>query len=468
MKTGIKKYLAYGIAQAGDTVPYCMFYTFFIYFLTDNVGLPPAVAGAISLIAVCWDGITDPIVGFLTDHSRNPKGRRRPWMIKSIFPLTVTIFLMFAPFEFSSTVFATIYYVVIAATFWTLYTTYVIPYMSLGAEITADYKGRNYIRMFNMVCGGIYMLICTSGPYIVQAWGVEHGFSDRGAWGISGAVFGLMALILSIIGWYFTKGTENPLAEEIIEKEKKEGVFTVFKETFAIRPYRKLCLATFFFFIGNIAAGSAMVYLLSYNCGLDAAQNAAFWIVYAVAYTLLVPIGTGLSNLMGKKRAFIFGQTITIILCVICFIVKIDSFFGSCVYITVFQFGATLFWTNYLAFAYDCAEIDEYKNGKRREGSLCAIVSFAQKLGSAVGTYTIGIMLTIVGYDAMAEVQTAPALDGILALCTLLPAAGAFIAILFMLKYPVGPKEYELIVKAVEDKKAGKDVDEAPFAECLK
>ena len=48
------------------------------------------------------------------------------------------------------------------------------------------------------------------------------------------------------------------------------------------------------------------------------------------------------------------------------------------------------------------------------------------------------------------------------------PAAGAFIAILFMLKYPVGPKEYELIVKAVEDKKAGKDVDEAPFAECLK
>lgn len=468
MKPGIKNYLAYGVAQAGDTIPYCMFYTFFIYFLTDNVGLPPAVAGAVSLIAVCWDGITDPIVGFLTDHSKNPKGRRRPWMIKSILPLAIMVFLMFAPFEFSSTAIATAYYVVIAAAFWTLYTTYVIPYMSLGAEITDDYKGRNYIRMSNMICGGLFMLLCTSGPYVVQAWGLEHGFTDRGAWGISGAVFGLIALAFGVIGWYFTKGTENPLTEEIIGTEEKEKITTVFKETFAIKPYRQLCLATFFFFIGNIAAGSAMVYLLDYNCALDASQNAAFWIVYAVAYTLLVPVGTALSNMMGKKKAFILGQSITIVLCIICFIVKIESFMGACVYITIFQFGATLFWTNYLAFAYDCAEIDEYKNGKRREGSLCAIVSFAQKFGSAIGTYTIGIMLTLVGYDAMAEVQTDAALTGILALCTLLPAAGALIGILFMAKYPVGPKEYDLVVQAIADKKDGKEVDETPFADCLK
>ena len=51
-KPGVGKYIAYGVGQAGDTIPYCMFYTFFVYFLTDTVGLPPIVAGAVSLIAV--------------------------------------------------------------------------------------------------------------------------------------------------------------------------------------------------------------------------------------------------------------------------------------------------------------------------------------------------------------------------------------------------------------------------------
>lgn len=73
MKIDFKTNAAYGIGQACDTIPYCMFYTFFIYFLTDNVGLSPMVAGAVSLIAVCWDGITDPIVGYLSDHSKNQR-----------------------------------------------------------------------------------------------------------------------------------------------------------------------------------------------------------------------------------------------------------------------------------------------------------------------------------------------------------------------------------------------------------
>ena len=134
---------------------------------------------------------------------------------------------------------------------------------------------------------------------------------------------------------------------------------------------------------------------------------------------------------------------------------------------TIFQFGSTLYWTTYLAFAYDCVEIDDYINGKRREGSMCAIVSFAQKFGSAIGTYTVGAMLTAVGYDAMAEVQTHSAETGILGLCTLLPAASAVIAILLMSRYPVNPKEYDLILQAIEDKKAGREVDESGFKHCL-
>jgi len=382
-------------------------------------------------------------------------------------PLAVIIFLLFAPFEFSSNTLATVYYLVIATLFWTLYTTYVIPYMGLGAEITTDYKGRNYVRIFNMIFGGLFMLMCTSGPMQVWSWGIEKGLSDRTAWGISGAIFGLIALVCGVISWAALKGKETPYDEKAFQKQEHESIFHVIKETMQIKPYRKLCSATFFFFIGQIASGVALVYLLSYNCGMSESQQSLFWLIYAVAYTVMVPVGGALTNKFGKKKAFIMGQTITTILCVLFFFIKIDSFMDSVIYVTIFQFGATLFWTTYLAFAYDCAEVDEYKNGKRREGSLCAVVSFAQKFGSAIGTYTVGSMLTFVGYDAMVESQTEAALNGILGLCTLLPAFGAVIAILFMLKYPIGPKEYDLIVEAVKDRKAGREVDESGFRHCL-
>lgn len=462
-KVGIGTYLAYGVGQAGDTIPYCMFYTFFVYFLTDVVGLAPSVAGLVTLIAIVWDGITDPIVGYLSDHTKHEAGRRRPWMIASIFPLGLIIFMLFAPINFSSTTIATVYYVVASALFWTLYTTYVIPYMSLGAEITDDYKGRNYIRMFNMIFGGLYMLLCTSGPTVVAGWSADL---SKG-WGISGAIFGAITIILGVAGWYFTKGTETTVTETELSEEKRESVIVAIKETMQIRPYRKLCIATFLFFIGQIASGSALVYLLIYNCGMSDGQQALFWLIYAVAYTVMVPVGSALCNVMGKKKAFILGQSITVVLCIAFFIIGINSFLMSIIYISVFQFGSTLYWTTYLAFAYDCAEIDDYKNGKRREGSLCAIVSFAQKFGSAIGTYTVGMMLTFVGYDAMAEVQTASALTGILGLCTLLPAFSALCAIALMAKYPISPEKYDIILQAVKDKKEGKEVDETPFADCL-
>lgn len=465
-KLGIKQYLAYGLGQAGDTVPYCMFYTYFVFFLTDVVGLSPSAAGTISLIAVCWDGITDPIVGYLSDRTKDPSGRRRPWMIKSMLPLAVLIFLLFAPFEIASKTLSAAYYVVISTLFWTLYTTYVIPYMSLAAEMTESYKERYSLRVANMICGGLFMLVCSSGPMAVRQWGIDRGMSDRASWGLSGMIFGALSLLFCLICCIFTKGTEMPVSEELL-KSNRESIFRTLKETLSIRAYRKLCLGCFFFFLGDIAGYSATVYLLSYNCAMTAGQQTVFWLIYSIAYTAMVPVGGIFVNRFGKKKALLIGMGSMTVLCVFFFLIRVDSFMKACVEYVLMMFGACMVWTTYLAFAYDCAELDEYRHGKRREGSLVAVVSFAQKFGSAIGTYAIGIMLAAVGYDATAAEQTPQTLTGILSLSTLLPALGALLMLLIMLKYPIEQKEYDLILQANADRKAGAPVDESGFKNCL-
>ena len=79
----------------GEYFVYYLFYTYFLYYLTDYVLVPASVAGVILTIVMLWDACTDPIVGYLNDCSKNPKGRKRPLMAKIFIPFAVIFALCF-------------------------------------------------------------------------------------------------------------------------------------------------------------------------------------------------------------------------------------------------------------------------------------------------------------------------------------------------------------------------------------
>ena len=87
--------LGYGVGVVGEGIGYNVFYSFFVYFLVNIAGIDSVIAGTISLLAVIWDGITDPMIGYFSDHTRNPKGRRRPLLFKGAFVWCFAIILMF-------------------------------------------------------------------------------------------------------------------------------------------------------------------------------------------------------------------------------------------------------------------------------------------------------------------------------------------------------------------------------------
>ena len=89
--------LAYGIGGVGENISYNLFYMFFIFFLTSVAGISPAAAGTISLIAVAWDAISDPIVGYLSDRCRGWKGfgKRGTFILLGAIPLGISVFLLY-------------------------------------------------------------------------------------------------------------------------------------------------------------------------------------------------------------------------------------------------------------------------------------------------------------------------------------------------------------------------------------
>ena len=82
VKLPMREKIGYGCGSACDTIPYAMFGTYFMFFLTDVAGIPAGVAGTISFVAILCQVIAGPVAGYLSDKSLNPKGRRRPIMMK--------------------------------------------------------------------------------------------------------------------------------------------------------------------------------------------------------------------------------------------------------------------------------------------------------------------------------------------------------------------------------------------------
>src|SRR5690348_3102754 len=70
--------------------------TFHLFYLTAVCGLSGSLAGASVFISLMIDGFVDPLIGSLSDNWHSRLGRRHPFLFVSIFPLVLTLGLIFS------------------------------------------------------------------------------------------------------------------------------------------------------------------------------------------------------------------------------------------------------------------------------------------------------------------------------------------------------------------------------------
>jgi Na+/melibiose symporter-like transporter len=80
----------------------------------------------------------------------------------------------------------------------------------------------------------------------------------------------------------------------------------------------------------------------------------------------------------------------------------------------------------------DCATFNEWKSGKRMDGTLASIKNFAGKLGTGFGSLIVGLIMGMSGFDGTLKVQPEAALFSIRALQGLVPAV-LFAAVAIMM-----------------------------------
>ena len=66
----------YGIGDLGGNLFFTMGGFYFLFYLTDVVGLAAGLAGTALMVGKIWDAVTDPVVGYLSDRTRSRLGRQ--------------------------------------------------------------------------------------------------------------------------------------------------------------------------------------------------------------------------------------------------------------------------------------------------------------------------------------------------------------------------------------------------------
>lgn len=463
-KTSIFTKLGYGIGQMGDSIGYNVFYSFYLFFLTDIVGLSPAIAGTVSILAVLWDAVTDPIIGFISDNFRGKRGRRRPFMLFSAVPYGICMFLLFNDMNISPSVKGP-YFILISMLFFTFYTIFTIPYTALGSELTNDFNERNSIRAYASIFMYIAVMLASAAPHMIVEITEQRGGSVVQGWRNVGIIFGVLILLSIVLCYVFTGGVERPI-EQKVKKEKFSNILKTYVSVMKLRPLKILGATIIFWTFTCSLRQSASMYLTTNLLGYSAELRSVISICFSIMAIVWIPVINILSNKLDKKNFYAGAMLVSGFGLLVFRWIGFPTPAFFFVMIALYTLGNTTYWTISYSMMYDVGSFDEFAGGTDRTGSITAIMSFLQKLGSALSLWVAGVILELGGYvSGAAFTPETSAL--ILNLNTLMPGIVGIIAGLVAFLYPITRSKYAALMDAKQAKLEGKSYSTEAFKDVI-
>src|SRR6478672_6214878 len=105
-------------------------------YLTDTLGIAAVVAAVIVFAPKAWDVVLNPVAGRISDRSTDPRGPRRPFLLRAGLLLAVGFALLFAAPDLGSEVADAIWVLVVFVACASAYAFFQVPYVAMPAEIT--------------------------------------------------------------------------------------------------------------------------------------------------------------------------------------------------------------------------------------------------------------------------------------------------------------------------------------------
>lgn len=440
-----------------------------IIVLNLGLGMNPALVGLLGAIPRLTDALTDPLMGYISDHTSTRWGRRRPYIFAGAIAAGVTFALLWQLPREQSETFYFIYFLAVSIVFYLGYTIFATPWVALGYELTPDYHERTRLMGVQNFIGQLAYVV---SPWFLWIMTYEGFFSDQVA-GASGLaiIIAVVTIGIGVLPAIFLREPFSAIAKAetkekpaVVETDALRRNLKEFFRGFAITlksgPFLKLCVATFMVFNGFMLISSFQFYVIIYYVfGGDQQVGAEFagyaGTVGAIATFGVIVFITWLGTRIGKRRAFFVSTGISMV----GYAMKWFCYNPEYPWLVVLPapflaFGLGGLFTLMGSMIADVVDVDELETHERREGMYGSIFWWVVKLGMAAALAGGGFLLNATGFDVeLGGEQTAQAIFLMRLFDAFIPVVTSAIAIWAVAKFPITEETAHAVRLQLEERR---------------
>lgn len=377
--------------------------------LNVGLGISAILVGVAQMVPRFWDAVTDPLMGHISDNTRGPWGRRRPYIFFGGIAVSVSFVAMWSvPRSWDGTA-QFWFFLCMSLVFYTAVTVFEIPHGALGMEMTDDYHERTRLFSAKSFIGNVGAII-TPWFYAMANWDIFKGAGGDEVDGMRRVAYlaGAMVLIPAFACAFLCKERHV----QLVNRQDRESLFTSLRRTGTNRTFLILVGVVFstvmgFNLVNGFANYIAVFYLFSGN--KDAASsllgiNGTVWgltSVVAVFPLMFMSKRIGKNKTMTTAILFMGGAQA----------LKIACYNPAYPYLTLIPTiflgaGMLMFFTLASAMVADVCDEDELNSGTRSEGSYYSVFWWFMKMGMAIAYLIAGVLIELTGFDQKISIQT--------------------------------------------------------------
>ncbi|MGO4256529.1 MFS transporter [Marmoricola sp. RAF53] len=405
-------------------------------YLTDQLGIAAVVAGFIVFAPKAWDVVLNPIAGRISDRTVDPRGPRRPWLLRAGLALAVCFALLFAGPDLGSKTLDAVWVLLLFVACATAYAFFQVPYVAMPAEITDSYDERTRLMTWRVaILAFTIMLAGASAPAIRDAIGGRDGYRAMG-------VVMALVILVGVVAAY--RGTRRAPVGTV-----EAGSGTLRDQLRIVAGARDFRLLLTTFLVQALAVGSMLAgvdYLAKDVLGRDGATTILF-VCFVGPALLLTPVWARVGERIGKKRGYLYSSVILAAGALLAAFARVEPaalVFASTALVGVGYAGCQVFP---LAMLPDAAAVDARRTGSNRAGVYTGVWTAGETVGLALGPALFALVLALGGYVSSTGEENVAQPDSALTAITLgfsvLPAVLMLVSLVWLTRYSLTPEEVD-------------------------
>jgi len=422
---GLKGAAVYGLGDFACNLYWQSLSLFLLFYYTDVVGLPPATAGLIYLIASVWDGVIDPLIGLSADRTRSRFGAYRPYLLIGGPLLGLSFCLLYyrPPLEG----WALILFVLVShLLFRTFYALVNVPYAALSARITTDPDRRAQLSGFRMFFGALAAVLVS---LITPSAGMATG-QGAGAYTLTAMGFALVATLLFPLVFFVTREEAVALPRTETAPRLKTLIWSLLRN----RIFWGLNLGALAFTISGTVLTKSVLYVFKYQMH-DERAGAMALAATGLAGLIVIPFWTLLSRRIGRRGVWIAASLTGLAGLAVMGGWPNLGVRGLTVCLVGVHTGFLGLFFAFWSLLPDTVEYGEQTTQVRADGFLFGVAGMISKISMGLGAGLFGFGLGRVGYVPNVA-QSPETLMGLKALMMGVPAVGFSLCALTMALAP--------------------------------